>query len=58
MAKATNQKIPPEAAEIMKRMVSMPPKPHEDMKLGQDKPKGGESPKSGAAKSKKNKGTK
>ena len=26
--------IPPEAAAIMARMVRMPPKPHEDMKVG------------------------
>jgi hypothetical protein len=34
VAKAPNQNIPSEAAQIMKRMVSMPPKPHEDMKIG------------------------
>lgn len=30
---AKTQYIPPEAAQIMKRMVAMPPKSHEDMKL-------------------------
>ncbi len=29
--------IPPEAAAIMARMVKMPPKPHEDMKIGKPK---------------------
>ncbi|MGP0058863.1 MAG: hypothetical protein ACLPID_06225 [Beijerinckiaceae bacterium] len=41
MTKATDKNIPPEAAQIMKRMVSMPPKPHDDMKLGKSKPKAG-----------------
>ncbi len=48
----SKQSIPPEAAQIMKRMVSMPPKPHEDMKLRKSKPKAGKSPKGGAPQSK------
>lgn len=34
MAKTQKTKIPAEAAAIMARMVKMPPKPHEDMKVG------------------------
>ena len=33
-------KPPPEAAAIMAAMVRMPPKPHEEMKLGKSKAKG------------------
>jgi hypothetical protein len=31
--------IPPEAAAIMAAMVRLPPKPHEEMKLGKSKAK-------------------
>ncbi len=34
MVKNQKTQIPPEAAAIMARMVKMPPKPHEDMKVG------------------------
>jgi len=40
MAKPPDEK-PDVATEIMKRMVRMPPKPHEDMKVGKRKPKAG-----------------
>lgn len=33
--------VPPEAARIMAAMVRMPPKPHEEMKLGKFKRKTG-----------------
>jgi hypothetical protein len=33
--------IPPEAAAIMAAMVRLPPKPHEEMKLGKSKGKAG-----------------
>jgi hypothetical protein len=39
------QIIPPQAAAIMVAMVKMPPKPHEEMKLGKAKPKKAASPK-------------
>lgn len=41
--------------QIARRMLSMPPKPHEDMKIGKSRLKAGKSPKGGAAKLKKNK---
>jgi hypothetical protein len=34
MANHPKATIPPEAAAIMAAMVKMPPKPHEEMKLG------------------------
>jgi hypothetical protein len=34
-----NRRIPPEAAKIMARMVRMPPKPHEEMKVGRQSKK-------------------
>ncbi len=33
--------VPPEAARIMTAMIRMPPKPHEQMKLGKSKGKTG-----------------
>ncbi len=51
--KSVQQSIPPEAAQIMKRMVSMPPRPHEDMKVGKPKGKAGKSPKEAKAHSEK-----
>ena len=37
MKKAPKPEIPPEAAQIMSRLVRMPPKPHDEMKVGKGK---------------------
>jgi hypothetical protein len=36
--------VPPEAAAIMSKMVRMPPKPHEDMKVGKPAQKAPKNP--------------
>jgi hypothetical protein len=49
MSTAKPSAIPPEAAAIMAAMVKMPPKPHEEMKLGKPRAKKAASPKKQAA---------
>jgi hypothetical protein len=45
MAKAPDEKTPDVATQIMARMVRMPPKPHDEMKLGKPRGKPNKSPK-------------
>jgi hypothetical protein len=41
MANDPDQKVPDIATKIMAAMVRMPPKPHEEMKMGKSKAKSG-----------------
>jgi hypothetical protein len=48
MINSSKPTIPPEAAAIMAAMVRMPPKPHEEMKVGKPRGKRAKSPKTPA----------